>query len=189
MAYENNTGYPSVTDVLSPYIDKRWFKPVHRKRGTYAHNGMSAYANCLWFPANRDGWNGYIESGKRWFDKHIDKILWVERRLKDDEYRLTGQLDVLALMRDPWKGQIALIDWKTGVAEQKTFRFQTGGYMHLGKINGVERIDTRIAVRLRKEGSKTALHNEYKEHDFDISIILQLTNCYHALGVKDAIKF
>lgn len=182
MAYTNETGYHSITDALSPYIDKRWFTDYHRNRGTYAHAGMSAYALHLFFKANKDGWNGYIESGKLWFDRYVKKVILVEERLSCHEYKTTGQLDLIAILNDPWQDLTGLIDWKTSEAEQKTWRYQTGGYKYLYNKNYNMPIDVRLAVRLRSEGSKIALHNEYKQHDHDESIMLQLVNCYNALG-------
>lgn len=182
MAYENNTGYISVTDALSPYIDKRWFKDIHRQRGEYAHQGMSAYAKALWFAGKRDGWNGYIVSGKRWFDEHIKKVLLVEERLVCHDYRFTGKSDLVAVMNKPWDDLIALIDWKTAVQESKHWKFQTAGYQYLTEKEYNLKIDIRLAVRLRQEGSKACLHNLYDKHDYDKSIMLQFINVYNAIG-------
>lgn len=182
MGYQNDTGYHSITDALSPYIDKRWFTDYHRNRGSYAHAGMSAYALNLFFAANKDGWNGYIISGKRWFDQYVKKVLYVEQRLTCHDYRTTGQSDLIAIMRPPWDDLTALIDWKTSQAEYKTWKYQTGGYKYLTEKNLDVKIDIRLAVRLRQEATKDCLHSIYKDHDHDESIMLQLVNCYNALG-------
>jgi len=179
MSYENNTGYPSVTDVLQPYIDTRFFKEIHRVRGSEAHRVITCRLNNSWFKPINPAWQGYIDSSMRWCDKNIKEVIQTETRYQDDLYKFTGKLDLVALLVDD---RIALIDFKTAVAESRTWKLQTGGYKLLyEKNNPGKTIDVRIAVRAREDGSKKALVNEYTDHVTDQNRFLYANDLYHTL--------
>ncbi len=168
MEYINQTGLPSVTDILSSWIDKRWFKDVHRERGGACHDAMAAHAlfvpyfgktfNPLWEP--------YIISGKEWFKENVKEVLLVEQRFEiDGDY--CGQPDLVCTLHS---GLTALVDWKTAVAQGKYWRFQLAAYQKLIEMNTDLIIDIRISVRLRREYDKSCLINIHKNHGYDLNI-------------------
>lgn len=164
MGYENNTGFPSVTDVLEPWVDKRWFKPIHRKRGSAVHAAVSSNLKGLFVPSLPEAWQPYYDS---WlpFKKHIVKILVIEERLVDPDSETCGQPDLVAQMDNTFNNSIALLDWKTSQAMYKTFPVQLGGYCNL--VQKAKKIvpDIGICCRLRKEPGKKMLTNVYDYYD------------------------
>jgi hypothetical protein len=180
MGYRNDTGYPSVTDVLSPYIDKRWFKDIHRKRGNEVHRVMSCVCSGAWSIPINAAWAGYVKSISLWLSKNVKEFLLVETRYSDDVYKYTGKLDLVAILKDERK---ALLDFKTSVAEYKTWKLQTAAYKLLyTKNNPKERpIDITMAVRGREDGSKPALVNEYHDFENDSRRFLYANDLYHTL--------
>jgi hypothetical protein len=178
MTYKNDTGYPSVTDIISPYVDKRWFKPIHRKRGSEVHRVVGCELRKVWALPINPAWAGYVESIRLWISNNVKEILLVEKRFKDDLYRYTGQLDLICLLKD---SRVALIDWKTSVAEYKTYKLQLAGYKLLAEKNTDYKIDIRAAVRGREDGSKPALVNWYEDHENDERRFLYANDLYHSL--------
>ena len=182
MDYNNDTGLPSVTDILSPYVDRRWFKREHTDRGSACHDAMAAHVSFVpyfgrnWTPL----WDPYIVSGKRWADDNIKKVLLCEKRLTDPGSH-TGQLDLVAVLTS---GLTALVDWKTSVATAKPWRFQLAAYQDLVEKHTDIKIDIRMSVRLRRELGRPALVNEYKDFDYDIGIFNCAKAVFNELGVK-----
>jgi hypothetical protein len=178
--YNNDTGLPSVTDILSPYVDRRWFKKEHTDRGSACHDKMAAHVSFVpffgqnWSPL----WDPYIVSGKEWADANIKKVYLCEKRLSYPGSH-TGQLDLVALLTS---GLIAVVDWKTSVAESKTWKFQLAAYQDLVEKCTDIKIDTRIAVRLRRELGKKCLVNEYKDYAYDLGIFNCAKAVYNELG-------
>jgi len=174
MGYKNNTGLPSVTDILSPYVDRRWFKKEHTERGSAAHDVMHAHALGIpyygknWNPL----WNPYAVSGKKWFDENVDRVILAEERMQiDGEY--CGQFDLVAVLKS---GIVGLIDWKTSIAQAKFWKFQSAGYIQLIHSRTDVQVDVRLSVRLRRDFDKDCLVNQYNNHEYDIGIF----NCCHA---------
>lgn len=166
MEYVNDTGLPSVTDILNCYIDTRWFKKEHTDRGSWAHDGMACYANSLPFiKTGHPLWNSYLESGKEWFDQNVREVLLVETRLSNPGL-YTGQPDLVCVLID---GRIALVDWKTSQAIAKIWKGQTAAYKCLVETQCGMSIDTRVSVRLRKDFGRQALAKFYNDHDEDLN--------------------
>lgn len=175
MGYKNDTGLPSVTKILSPYVDRRWFKKEHTDRGSACHDFMHAYALGLPYYGNNFNplWKPYVESGKKWYDENVARVIMAEERLQiDGDY--CGQLDLVIQMHS---GLIALTDWKTSVAQSKTWKFQLAGYQYLVEVNKGIKIDVRISVRLRRDFGKDCLVNEYRNYEYDLGIF----NCAKAV--------
>ncbi len=150
MAYENKTGLPSVTDILSPFIDKDWFTEESRLRGTAIHAAATCHLTGVWsLPLDPD-YQGYFDSFKRWADLMIDKIILVEERLIDPVFKYCGKPDLVAVLKgDAWN---TLVDWKTSIAASKTWSLQVAAYRNLSVTD--RGIDTSrgMCVRLKKDG-------------------------------------
>lgn len=183
MEYSNTTGYPSVTKTLEPFVDKRWFKEVHRKRGSAVHAAVSSNLKGLFVPSLPPAWQPYYDSFLP-FKKHIVEIIMIEERIVDHEEEYTGQLDLVARMDNTFNNVIALIDWKTSQAMYRTFSVQLGGYFGLVQNRGVVP-EIGICCRLRKEPGKKMLKNIYDYND-----LVYLRESYRAVrrAYKDLIE-
>lgn len=168
MEYENNTGFPSVTTILEPFVDKRWFKKIHRDRGSAVHAAVSSNLKGLFVPSLPPAWQPYYDSFLP-FREHIVEVILVEERITDEDQGYTGQIDLIALMDDHYNNMTALIDWKTSQAMYRTFPVQLGGYCGLSQR--VKKIvpDIGICCRLRKDPGKKMLTNIY---DYDTLVYM-----------------
>ena len=174
MQYVNDTGLPSVTDILKPWIDTRWYRPEHLKRGEASHDVMACHAlGVPYLKQFNPLWQAYIDTGRRWFDKNIKEVILVEKRFVSLE-GFTGQQDLAAILKDT---RTAIVDWKTSQAEQKYWKFQEAGYWILDWEQRIE-IDTRLAVRLRDDYKKGCLVNEYTDSSYDLSKFRDAKNLY-----------
>ena len=179
MEYVNTTGLPSVTKILSHYIDSRWFKKEHTNRGSACHDVMHAHALCIpYYGTNFNPlWKPYVDSGKKWFDENVKEVLLTEERFKiQSEY--CGQPDLVAVLNS---GLTALVDWKTSVAQSKTWKFQMAAYKELVEFNTNIKIDLRMSVRLRRDFDKPCLVNQYDNHEYDLGIFKCAHACYKEL--------
>ncbi len=157
--YCNDTGFLSVSDIVGPWQDKRWFTDKHRKRGTIVHGAMAAHALDVWHPAIHKELVPYVDSGIEWYETNVTKVLCVEERFVDKKNKYTGQIDILA---ETLNDGLALIDWKTSVAAYDIWELTTGGYANLINVELDMWVDTRMTVRLRKESGKKALVNYWE---------------------------
>ena len=126
----------SVTTALSPFID--WSKvPPKRleyaaQRGTNLHMCFSAYAQNLLIPALPADHQGYFDSFRRWFDKYVQSVLWVEKELIDEKYGYIGHPDILCILVS---NEIVIVDYKTPVTESPTWKAQIAAYCRLANID------------------------------------------------------
>jgi hypothetical protein len=179
MAYKNDTGYPSVTTIIEPYVDKRWFKEIHRKRGSEVHRVAGCKLRGSWAAPINPAWKGYVKSLDLWISRNVKEVLLVETRLSDHVYKFTGQLDLVCYLMDSRK---ALVDFKTSQAKYKTWALQTAGYQILYELEYPKEtdIEVRISVRAREDGS-LALDDEYLNHEDDKRRFLYANDLYHHL--------
>lgn len=173
--YNNSTGLPSVTDVISPYIETRWFTQECRDRGSSVHAACEAHLLGLYFLPLEPVIQMYVESFKRWADFAIDEIVLTEKRLTDKSLGFCGQFDAILILKDSRKP--VLVDWKTSASEQKSWRIQIAAYRHLAATNGL-RTQSGMSVRLKASGTG-AIINEYS-HDYknDFNIFVGLLNSF-----------
>lgn len=152
MKYVNNTGLPSVSDIMSPFEDTRWFKEIHATRGDIVHGWVCADLMGLFTPDIPEAFSGYIASYLE-FKEHIVEVMFLERRLTSEK-GFCGKPDIVARLDDMYNNVIAVLDWKTSIAAYKTWQPRIGGYSILIKENGTP-CEAGATVRLRKEPVKT----------------------------------
>jgi hypothetical protein len=169
MAYTNDTGYPSVTQVLRPWVDTSWFTAESRARGTAVHDAVAQYlgGRPAFMVSLQPNWRGYFNSARWWIDAHVADVLMAEVRLQDDQWRYCGQPDLVARLRD---GSIALVDWKTGAAA-RWHQLQIAGYRHLAKGAGVT-TSRGMTIRLRDDGSAPLVDEHARNHEQDLNRLL-----------------
>jgi hypothetical protein len=187
MAYSNKTGLPSVSDILSPYEDTRWFKTEHSDRGNFVHSWVAADLQGLFAPPVPEAYSGYIESYLA-FKPHIKAVYVVERRLTSAK-GFCGQVDLVCLLDDIYHNIVALLDWKTGKAAMKIWHARLGGYVHLLKESGIL-VGGACTVRLRERPTPATgevfplvdlyYAKELKELEIDfLSALRVYNNCLH----------
>lgn len=150
MSYENNTGYPSVTEILKPYIDDEWFLPEHAERGTAVHAACEAHIKGLYVIPLRIDWQPYFDSFRRWFDAVVDRVVLSEERLVDHRRGYCGKPDAALVLKGD--NETSLWDWKTSQAHQTWWPLQGAGYRNLLQENGIQ-VSRGGSVRLKKDGS------------------------------------
>ena len=168
----------SVTTALSPFNDFSAVPPDRleyaTRRGTATHAACAAYARSLPVFAS-NGSAPYFESFRNWFDKYVKRALFVEAEFSDPSvYGIIGHVDLVAELVD---GRIVVVDYKTPVAESKTWALQISTYCHLvkpvvGKCDG-------MALLLSPEGNAArAIH--YKNTASDFAAFLAALAAYRA---------
>lgn len=187
MAYSNKTGLPSVSDIIAPYEDTRWYQKKHTDRGNFCHGWAAADLLGLITPPTPEAYQGYIDSYLA-FKPHIKSVYIVEKRLTSKK-GFCGQLDLVCLLDDIYNNIVALLDWKTGKAAMKIWTTRLGGYVHLLKESGIL-VGGAGTIRLR-EGPTPATGNvfplvdlyyakEVKEFEIDfLSALRVYHNCLH----------
>lgn len=129
----NGKSYPSVTTVLGAQPEKKagllaWRKRVgeeeankisHRAstRGTAVHELAENYLNNMenwsdgFMPANLFSFNAI----KPIIDENVDNIYWQEAPLYSDKLQTAGRVDMIC----EWKGELAIVDFKTSRKPKK----------------------------------------------------------------------
>lgn len=142
------------------------------------HGCMAAYGLGIWHPKIHPELVPYVESGIKWYDANVKKVIAVEQRYVDERNQYTGQIDLLA---ETVNDGVAVIDWKTSVAAYDIWELTTAAYKNLVEINLNIDVDTRMTVRLRKEPGKPALQN-YWEGD-GLKTFLSAARVINKLGM------
>jgi hypothetical protein len=150
MAYVNDTGLPSVTDIIGRYISTQWMTEESRERGTAVHEACFAHIMGRYVIPLKADWQGYFDSFKRWCDIAEPEVELAEERLTYDRLGYCGQPDFVGRVKIMRPGR-GLIDWKTSIACEKWFRLQGVGYMQLAGMNGLP-CDWGGNLRLKRDG-------------------------------------
>lgn len=175
MTYSNDTGLPSVTEVLKPWIDSEWFTEESRDRGHAVHGATSAYLLGLWAPPLPAAWQPYFDSARRWIDTNVEQVVLVEERLIDRDRRFCGKEDLIATMRG--SNALVLIDWKTSQAVCKWWALQDAAYRHLAKHDRGLDCQRGLTVRLKKNGSG-GLPTEHGRPAYHMNIFQGVLNAH-----------
>lgn len=176
MAYENKTGFPSVSDIIRPYIDTQYFTEESKVRGTAIHACCASYLNGLYVPRLKPEYQGYIDSFKTWADENVDEVIKTETRLIDEDLGYCGQLDAVLRLKD--HENVCIVDWKTGKALQKSWILSISAYAWLYtryaaleakcEHNPIDAYDC-ISVRLRCDQKPPLVHKYFdNQENFDV---------------------
>lgn len=150
MAYENKTGFPSVSDIIRPYIDTQYFTKESKVRGTAIHACCASHLNGLYVPKLKLEYQGYIDSFKTWADENVDEVIKTETRLIDEDLGYCGQLDMVLRLKDREKP--CVVDIKTGKSLQRSWKLQLSAYTHLEAVSDPQsdlNIDAYDCISLR----------------------------------------
>lgn len=179
--YKNETGLPSVSDILSPYIEKSFYTDESRNRGEIVHAYAASYLTGLFCPAPPDEWKGYCDSGKRWIDENVDRVVLVEKRLIDKKKGYCGKPDLVAILKhNPGTG---LFDFKTGQAEARSYPIQNAAYRHLASVNDIP-TNYGQTIRLKPDGSGTIIRTYPANYQREMNLFQGLLNSYRYFNSK-----
>jgi hypothetical protein len=167
MTYKNDSGFPSPSDILKPWVDTRWFKPEHSDRGNSVHTSIGASMKDLvpiWDPE----FYGYRDSFNQIRD-YFEDVIISEQRLVDKNLCYSGQPDaVVKLSKKACDAfaidypATALVDWKTSVQEQKSWVIQAAAYFNLCVVNDIN-CDLHLLARIRRDGDFPKIKVSHKE--------------------------
>ena len=152
MKYSNPTGLPSVSDIISPCEDQRWYKKEHTDRGNFVHGWAAADLLGLMTPPCPESYSPYIASYLE-FKQHITDVHIVEKRLTSKR-GYCGQIDLVGGLDSSYNYAIALLDWKTSQAAQKSWSARLGGYTLLLEEHGIA-INGAASVRLKSKPTQS----------------------------------
>ena len=170
MAYVNDTGLPSVTNILDPWIDKQWFTAEACERGSQVHEQVYSHIAREFFVCKPE-YEVYFQSFKK-FEHRIRKVVLAEKRLADYDLGFCGQPDIVFV--DDEDNCLTLGDWKTAVAVAKYYQLQLGGYSILLRTQEGLVMEKVMLVRLRKELDKNPLINVYSVKECERLFLNQL---------------
>lgn len=177
MAYINDTGLPSVTDIIRPYINSDWYTEESQERGTAVHAACAAYLLKLYAPPVKPEWKGYVDSFKRWAESVIEDVILVEKRLIDEKLAFCGKPDMIVKLKGDKR--LSLPDIKTGQATLRAWQIQSAAYRHLARVNGIE-TSRGFPVRLKEDGSGTLPIIDYSKNiQKDFNVFQGLLNSYN----------
>jgi hypothetical protein len=175
MTYTNDTGFPSVTEILSPWIDKSWFTEEHAERGSMAHAAVAAEILGLYYPPIRQDWKGYVTSALRWIDDMVQDALLVEERLVDPHRRFCGKPDLLARLKD---NTLCLVDFKTSKVAYNWWPIQVAAYRALASIHG-HHTTRGLCLRLREDGGPALVTEYTSSHNRNLNVFHSALNTHH----------
>jgi hypothetical protein len=159
----------SVTTVLGVYGDFSQIRPdildAAIKRGNVVHAAGAAYAGGLWVPALPEDYQGYFESFKKWFDGHVQEVIFIEERFFDETYFYNGKPDLGVVLKD---GRRVIPDLKTPASEMPTWKSQIAAYCELAAKKYPPRFEG-MSLRLQKSGRMArATVYEHSQNDFGV---------------------
>lgn len=174
----------SVTEVLQPWADFSHVPPerlfMASERGTAVHDAcLMKTARGIPAIGIDEECAGYVESFQKWFDHFVDRVFFTEERLVDVNLGISGQIDLFCKAKD---GTYPIIDLKTPVTKNKSWRLQLAGYRRLviqDHPSIPEWLIKTGSLRLDPKG-KAPKMDWYKQDTYlrDLNYLLQALNLY-----------
>jgi hypothetical protein len=116
---------------------------------------MACHVLGVYHPPLPPEYQPYFDSGRRWADLMVDKVVLVEERMIDPARGFCGKPDLICALKGDAVTQ-TLVDWKTSQAYMAWWELQNAAYRHLAWTDRKIRTHRGISLRLMKTG-KTAL--------------------------------
>jgi hypothetical protein len=190
--------YPRVTEVLNLLAN---FSAVREEimyeaqiRGTRVHEACLSYAAGYMVPDLPDEYRGYFESFKKWFDEHVECVIYAEGfiftngngksgryvgHLQNELFGYQGRPDIGFRFRG--SPENVLGDIKTSQARSKLWQMQLAAYEMLFEGVGIQ-VSRRVTIRLKPDGSGVILPregNEYEDPRYPFMHFTNLLNVYN----------
>ena len=174
--YQNKTGLPSVTQVIGPYIDKSWFLPEHAIRGTAVHGAIKAHLSGSWVAPLPADYQPYFDSGRRWTDLMVDRVILQEERLVHPTMGYCGQMDLICTLRGDDSG--CLVDFKTSQAPADWHPLQIAAYRELAMAD--RGIDTTrgMTILFMADGSMAKMVEHPQDCSRHLNVFIGLVNAW-----------
>lgn len=165
---KRHENYTRVTTVLYPFsgLDKIDAGVVAKaaNRGTKVHKICESIIQGLGEFGVEEETSGYVESFKKWWSSGHE-VIEVEKRFWDDEFCITGQVD---LILQTSRG-IAIADLKTSSKHSKTWKAQGCAYAYLAKKAGYD-IKRILFIHLNKTGKEPKIYEYPVDDEFFFTI-------------------
>jgi len=172
--------YPTVTQVLSPWIDFSHVHPdvleIAADRGTAVHRYCAAIAQDLWLPEPPEEIAGYIQSFRQWF-KLVKKVVLVETELVDDINGYIGHPDLIVEIQG--MDGLCLIDLKTSENLSPVWRLQLAAYWNLCWLYEIK--VKHVGVLRLNSGGKVPKMDWFKEVKADLAVFFSALNVWKFL--------
>ena len=173
------SGYLRVTEVLMPFSTLTEIDPQTlanaADRGTRVHSYCEAHALGLFVADVDEDCKNYFNVFKVWFDEMVEKVLHSEKRMNSPTLRLSGAMDMIAILKGDTKP--TLVDIKTPASPSTSWQLQTAAYQLLAKECLNENVERRICLMLPKY-KDTAKVVEYEDHKGDQAKYLMALELY-----------
>ena len=143
-------------------------------RGTEVHKACAAYALKLFYSLSPE-YTGYFQSFQRFFDKYVEEVILVEKKLEDSVYGFKGTLDFYGRLNTLG---MALLDWKTPLAIYKSWRLRMAAYNQLLHVDK-KQTDVVAALQLDPNGGIPKMTRYEGTSAQDFNIFLGLLNAHH----------
>jgi len=181
--------YPSVTQVIGPWIDWSNVPPdkleFAKTRGSLIHQIIYSIIEGLWVPEIPDSCKPYIESFLLWMPC-VAEFVFVEKTLKDPVRKFKGTPD--SLIRFVGDSVYTLPDWKSPYVQSKSWLVQVGTYRKLAQLEYPDLpIERTGALQLSPKGSPAIFRdytNERGGMEYHFSIFLNLLCGYQFFKEK-----
>lgn len=170
----------SVTTVLKPFTDFSFVPEdvliAASERGQIVHAACASYALKQFALDPPEDCRGFFESFKRWFDRYVKEVIFVETRMENEALGYNGMPDLGCVMVD----DIAkIVDYKTPVALARSWELQTSAYCALAKKEyGIDFVP--MSLRLKRDGGE-AQAKDYEYSDRAYCAFLGILNGYRYL--------
>ena len=148
-------------DIVEPHIMEQAIE-----RGNDVHRYAAMHANrILILKTDKYLKVGlYIDSFRKWFDKYVEQVIFIEERFFDRTFFYDGKPDLGVELIDKRR---VIVDIKTAAAEGKTWKGQVAAYCELAQKKYPPEFDGGMSLRLKKDGKEAvAKFYEHKRENF-----------------------
>lgn len=168
--------YTRVTNVLYPFsglqnIDAEVLQHA-AERGTKVHKICEGIIEGLGEHGVDDECRPYVESFKLWWNLGHD-VIAVENRFWDDQYHITGQVDLIIRTDNG----LAILDLKTSSKPSKTWPVQGAAYAWLASNAGYD-IKEILFLHLNRQGKAPKTHSYPLDTDLFMSCLRVYNHFY-----------
>lgn len=172
--------YTRITEILNPFtklhlIDREILAKA-AERGTKVHDYCELYMGNLLIEEIDENCKNYVNAFIDWFDKTVQNVIFIEKRIYDDDYMITGKADVLLQFKNSHEN--ILLDLKTSEIESKTWRLQTAAYAMMIEKHLKIKVHRRACLKLSKYPNKPAKFIEHFNIKKDTSLFFKSLDLY-----------
>lgn len=180
---EKFLGYTRVTEILSRFTDFSHIQPSVLAnacdRGSRVHHFCEMYVKNLLIEPVDDDCKPYFNSFVAWFDELVEEVIESEQRLFCDEWKITGQIDLILKLKNT--DTLYIVDIKTPQQKADSWTLQTAAYKHLVESNSDLKIDYRGCLMLNRHGGFPKMIG-YPSHEKDLDLFFSACKLHKFFG-------